>query len=1099
MVNCKMLKVSGLEVYVDYAIIFRKQLLSVSFFHSAVNMARGVGANLMLACGCDIDDCYYNLRTYEEKERMWKVSYLPIYTGRNRFISAVATNKDIGIKYMITDNKHLYRNLYQILMKNFCFPLMEDWMPYLEKELRANGYLQIYDHGVIGITDYSRKIKLNGELVSLCDIFTAQLIISQEQLEEIISNGLRKKEIWITPSEVEPLDFIDFNDYISRYGKTLVSNLEKKVKPLSPLKGSVETIALKKKGLFPQQAACVNGINALKQAGIKYGIMAEGMGVGKTLQASSTVEAYFNQKWLKKNPKKTLRDCYSSNEVCYRNIVMAPGHLLKKWKEEIESEIPLAKGIIIEDYSQLIQLRKVGKKRTAKEFYIISKDFAKLGSSNSPIPSIVASKMAKLKVCANCNSNGDRDSKCSKCGSKKWNKTNLYYGRGLLCPFCGELLLRYSPKLGKEDQDDTSERILRPQDFSFQTASNSICYHCGRELWGVNAANINCKGNDMYLNKLAERKPKWYKIGHFTSFTKKTRTSAFVLRGHESDYLLSNNISFDSEGVTVLPREKGVRKSAPSLYIKKYLKGYFDFLILDEVHKFEGQGTAQSVAAQALMKASSFTLGLTGTISNGTAASLFSLLFMLEPKRLLSKGYQWKDALAFSKKYGTVETVYKRSTEDTYNSSSRGKMIGQPTVKPGISPLLFIDFLMDRAVFLDISDLSKYLPPLKEKVLLVEPEDDMLAAYKDVLQSLKSQLRTKEGAKSMGAMLQFALSYPDKPYKRSKIMSANTKDFVLASPLSLDYMIDNRLMNKEQELVDIVNKELMEDRNVFVYATYTGDGETNISDRLQAIIEEHCNLKGRVQILRSETPTPAKREKWIQKRASEGIKVFITNPKCVETGLDFCFNYEGKEYNFPTLIFYQMNYELATIWQASRRAYRLSQTKECRTYYMGYANTLQQTAIEIMAQKQVAASAIQGKFSTEGLSAMASGVDARVKMAEALSKEDNYADRQSIENMFDVLNKDNDVIDNSEPYVKPLTYYELVGEKEENGIDFFMNAMSQYSYTMPEQSSESSSTSSTSEELEELSFEFTTVSYDSASKKTKRKEMEGQFTFFDLF
>lgn len=48
-----------------------------------------------------------------------------------------------------------------------------------------------------------------------------------------------------------------------------------------------------------------------------------------------------------------------------------------------------------------------------------------------------------------------------------------------------------------------------------------------------------------------------------------------------------------------------------------------------------------------------------------------------------------------------------------------------------------------------------------------------------------------------------------------------------------------------------------------------------------------------------------------------------------------------------------------TVWQASRRHYRMNQTMECRTYYMAYEGTAQAKVIELIAEKQVATAAIQ--------------------------------------------------------------------------------------------------------------------------------------------
>lgn len=166
----------------------------------------------------------------------------------------------------------------------------------------------------------------------------------------------------------------------------------------------------------------------------------------------------------------------------------------------------------------------------------------------------------------------------------------------------------------------------------------------------------------------------------------------------------------------------------------------------------------------------------------------------------------------------------------------------------------------------------------------------------------------------------------------------------------------------------------------------------------------------------------------------ECLETYYSNiaRRWVLTLLDFCFKQNGIVYNYPTLIFYQLGYSLFTIWQASRRHYRLNQREECRTYYMAVAGTVQQAVIGLIAQKMAATSAIQGKFSVEGLSAMAQGVDVKLKLAQALSNMDEQ-NGANLQEMFDVLQNDND---NDEMYYGKyrmmLTFKELLGNIYEN-------------------------------------------------------------------
>lgn len=160
----------------------------------------------------------------------------------------------------------------------------------------------------------------------------------------------------------------------------------------------------------------------------------------------------------------------------------------------------------------------------------------------------------------------------------------------------------------------------------------------------------------------------------------------------------------------------------------------------------------------------------------------------------------------------------------------------------------------------------------------------------------------------------------------------------------------------------------------------------------------------------------------------ECLETYYSNiaRRWVLTLLDFCFKQDGIVYNYPTLIFYQLGYSLFTIWQASRRHYRLNQREECRTYYMAITGTTQQAVIGLIAQKMAATSAIQGKFSVEGLSAMAQGVDVKLKLAQALSNMDEQ-NGANLQEMFDVLQHDDDNDEMYGKYRMMLTFEELVG------------------------------------------------------------------------
>lgn len=1011
-----------------------KKLIGLSFIERSKTLAKAITSSI--AEGVTVTIGNYNLKT---KDSRYYAAYKPIPNDRDRFFLVTILNKDIGDKFLVTDEEHKYEDLYNLLMLKYKLPLLKEWMPALLDSLLKERKVS-HERFCTWETRNASGLRLPGLSIHGRDIAIGNVLLydfralKDGALAETVSNLVQDGIIKVAEKMSEPLVLDSFDSYIKNYGASLVKNLEKQIEPLSPLNGELDGFAAKTKRLFPQQAACINGIIALKKANSQYGLMIEGMGCGKTLQGAAVVDAYFNQEWLRKHKGKDLKDLYKSeDQPVYRNVLMAPSHLISKWKEEIISEIPGTTVHIINDFEQLLPLRNAGKKRTGREWYLISKDFAKLGYQYSPIPTTVAKMVPKGAVCRDCLNDESSaavvfkqpgESKCSRCGGRKFVPYELpEYGKlkGLVCPDCGNLLIRpvsrYETKGGTERE---CNMVLTPADFADKGTQNEICTVCGAHLWGVDAKPIG--GNA----EKSENGRKWYKVSHYKNYQKKNRTTAFVLKGHEREYL------FDKvqDDIKRSPREYGPRRYSPSLFIKKYLKGYFDFCILDEAHKYEAGGSAQAIAAHALMKVSDFTLCLTGTITNGKADSLFYLLYMLDPRRMNKRGFKYSDVMAFARRYGCVETVYESNGDVSVksNSMSRGRQIKAPQIKPGISPLLFTDFLMDKAVFLDLSDLSSYLPPLKEQVAICDMPDDINNSYRGVINALKQRSRQKGGRALLSTMLQFGLSYPDKPYGYKDIQDPKEENSIVVTVPSHNEYAAGNLLPKEKKLIEIVNSEISQDRNCFIYCAYTGSDEMNVTGRLLKLVEDNCNLKGQVFVMGATNPKATKREAFIKKKASEGIRVFICNMKLVETGLDFCFKYEGAEYNYPTIIFYQLTYELAVMWQASRRHYRLNQKEECHTYYLTTGYTLQQAAVQIMAEKQVAASAIQGKFSVDGLASMAAGIDPRLKLAQMLSNEDDGMDRESLENMFDVMNSTDATSDDERygAYIPPKTFYEIM-------------------------------------------------------------------------
>ncbi len=1041
----------GFSASLDFMIKGGGDLFAVSFFARNSETIKAINAAvfqnaLVYVKGTNVRDLYISPRG------KYRAKVARIENGTDPFYHSVVYHIDDAgaegnTEVYLTTRRRAEDDFFSYIMEKTPFPLLEEWKPFIWDMAKRERFVytldDIGDHIFYRGADSKGTLRLFGSEETdprdllLVRPYLSNILNEKNGLMVKISEAIKLKKLEMGAGTPKPVLEDGIDAYVEHYGADIVAPLKKQLAPLTPLDGECHNFTVVDKALYPQQLAMVNAVVGLFNGGegnkrerrkfsSRYAILNEGMGSGKTLQAAAMCEAYAVEKELRKNEgrkvseKVSLKDIYSDpKRIKYRNVVMCPGHLVQKWAREIEEQIPYAKAIIVDDFNKLVNLKKLGPKRTGREFFVMSKDFAKLSYQERPIPSVIKKGWVYDRKCKVCGKNVSGTS-CS-CGCHKYEfERSDEVVKGLACPECGRVLLRY----GQVKKYDLYP--LTPADFTERRDSNSYCIYCGTPLWEPHVKNIDTSGEQE-----EPKTSKWVRITHWANKAKKGSKTVWMLKNHIDEYLKA----VGSEELNRIDKD-GVRKYSPAQYIKKQLKGFFDIAVFDEMHLYKSGSSAQGAAMHALCVASERQLGLTGTIAGGYASDLFYSLFRLDPRRMISRGYEWTSEMKFTEKYGTLEMSVKTDELDRrYGKSSRSKaMASGGRKKPGISPLIFIDFLLDRTVFLDITDMSKYIPELDEKVVLVHGDEDVMQSYRHVVDLLKDQQQSL-GMGILATTLQFSLSYLDKPYDVDPILDPFTGRELVKPESHPEFKDEDTLLPKEEALLEILKTELAEGRNCFVYAEYTASPQTCVTERLQAIIAKGCGLKkDEVQILRSESPEASKREEWIQDKAVNGAKVVITNPRCVETGLDFCFTREGTYYNYPTIVFYQMGYSLQTIWQAAHRHFRLNQTENCRTYYMAYEGTMQQAVISIIAKKMTATAAIQGKFSGEGLAAMAEGVDTKVLLAKALSDKEMGGLEDNLQEMFDVKAAANGD-DSFKDVEKMKVFKDVVGRDYEAYVD----------------------------------------------------------------
>jgi superfamily II DNA or RNA helicase len=401
---------------------------------------------------------------------------------------------------------------------------------------------------------------------------------------------------------------------------------------------------------------------------------------------------------------------------------------------------------------------------------------------------------------------------------------------------------------------------------------------------------------------------------------------------------------------------------------------WFDYAICDEIHQLAGD-TAQGNALGTLASCTDRIVGLTGTLLGGYADDLFNTLFRLEARRMKEHGYEWGTTgrSSFIQDYGVLETITK--VEPTNNACSKAKSTSTVRRKPGASPLLFGEFLMQLCAFVFLEDISGELPPYEETYLSVPMDAPMREAYRELEEDMRKALKTHRGNRSvLSTMLNTLLLYPDHPYGIGTLygteFDAELKHrvrFVIAEPRDLP---EDRIYSKERRLIEEIKKELVEGRRCQVFAVYTQ--KHDVTARLERILSSEGF---RTAVLRANVDT-SKREAWYARQVKDGVQVVICHPKLVETGLDLL--------DFPTIIFYESGYSLHTLRQASRRSWRIGQRRPVRVKFLCSEGTMQTSCLRLMGKKLLVALTMEGKFAGEGLQSIDEDDDMLSVMAREL-------------------------------------------------------------------------------------------------------------------
>ncbi|MDC3738426.1 DEAD/DEAH box helicase [Pseudomonas syringae pv. syringae] len=715
---------------------------------------------------------------------------------------------------------------------------------------------------------------------------------------------------------------IGLTEFIEEFGDELLESLNRSNPPVySGIDNPARQWVLDglKRQPFPAQAQVVQAIAALlldqnEQAGI---INAE-MGTGKTMMTIALAAVMHGAGYR-------------------RTMVIAPPHLVYKWRREILETIPDARVWVLNGPDTLVKLLKLRDQLGdtydgRQEFFILGRVRMRMGFH------------WRLAFWQRRAGGGRSLAACSDCG-------------GLLQDQEGNLI--------------TAEEFQREE-------RRRRCDHCDAALWTLMRPGKSDGGSRR--NTILKSMCRIPTIGPVRAER--------LLSDFGEDFLASmllDNVSefinlMDAKGNFIFSDRQAKRMERamaniefgfgeggyqPTEFIKRYLPdGCFDLLVVDEGHEYKNSGSAQGQAMGVLAAKARKTVLLTGTLMGGYADDLFYLLFRILTRRMIEDGYQPNArgsmapaAMSFMRDHGVLKDIY-TERDGSSHKTAKGKKLSVRTVKaPGFGPKGIHRFVLPFTVFLKLKDIGgNVLPGYREEFIDVPMSPDQEAAHRKLAQTLTVELRqalARRDTTLLGVVLNVLLAWPDCCFRPEVVKHPRSRDTLAFVPSVFD---DDELMPKEQALLDLCLAEKARNRKVLAYSVYTGTRDT--TSRMKRVLEQ-SGLK--VAVLRASVDT-ARREDWILDQVDRGVDVLITNPELVKTGLDLL--------DFPTIAFMQTGYNVYTVQQAARRSWRIGQKQDVRVIFFGYIGSSQITCLQLMAKKIAVSQSTSGDVPESGLDSL---------------------------------------------------------------------------------------------------------------------------------
>lgn len=913
-----------------------------------------------------------------------------------------------GLIYSSDDNAiKLYQNenkvdkVFEYLKANTQCGLMEEWKSYFFNELYSNGNIKECDG-----FDYTGK----APTILVMNNIDTDLIRNLKAL------GLRNGSISLPVDEVKEIDTnMSFLEIIE---KLIIPNIEADEchynigDPISDIFKSpiIDVETNERKSMYPRQMVMAQGcLNSVKD-NIKQPIINLGMGTGKTIIASRLAYAVIKEHFKTENARIGL---------------MIPSHLLNKWIRELKScLVPLGVNATFHIINRFTDVDRLSRVPNGLEIIIFQKDITKRSYLHE-YGGVKKHKVRDVYNFVGSITESNEDVIIESCDLKLSQiklaaiKLENIYGKKVILykpqfNNDGEILV-YKVITTSSSIKDTFGRSNKAYDFTIEdiqrvkdiatllkdTIKNEkliklrnssdienpiICPECGGTIYlkgkdlfdsdkrdkfeifppdNMSSENLHCshyiKADGTNLTNAEIRAIRWDDIQVIYT-TKSVKNPYLDAEGNELKDEELLRAKMKGSGYSILVKkcnhklwgakdQKGYRDFDSAKYFyKRFGKGSLLCSIVDEAHQYSHQ-SSQNYSFSYVCKSSKVIIPLTGTLTGGKASDLFYILWNLCPQKMVQLGFKYKELGRFIDMFGRRRRTTK-TYNDKFNKSATGKTVTGSWIEiPGISPQIINQILSERMISRTIEDMGIPMPKLKYFKHVCQMDEELADGYHKLKNDIVSFITKNRGINVGSSYLNALLSYPDMPQQDPIVALGGAMH--VATPTWID--IEGKLFNKERKLIETIEKELAENRRVLVYSIYSG--VKGVSKRLVEILSQKFKVAELTSSIKLQ-----KREEWIEKQYQKGIEVIITNPKCVETGLDII--------QYPTIYFYETSYDIKVMRQAERRAYRPNNRRECRIYYAYYKDTLQEDALKLQGSKKASSLAVEGIFSEDMLSQM---------------------------------------------------------------------------------------------------------------------------------